>query len=217
MKKTVLEQEALIGWVLILPALTLITGLSLYPLLYNLYLSFFHASLSEKNSFIGLNNYKYILLDPVFWRSLGVTLLYTTGTTLGTTLMGIGTALLLNKPFPGRRLVRALVILPYAAPLISEVFSWQFLFDPVNGIFIDILVEKTGILSTVLTFWLRLLSFLLFYSASGGISPSLHFLFSHGFRLLTEIFMMPPGLMELAGGSSSAILSCRRYSLSPQP
>jgi multiple sugar transport system permease protein len=148
MKKTVLEQEALIGWVLILPALTLITGLSLYPLLYNLYLSFFHASLSEKNSFIGLNNYKYILLDPVFWRSLGVTLLYTTGTTLGTTLMGIGTALLLNKPFPGRRLVRALVILPYAAPLISEVFSWQFLFDPVNGIFIDILVEKTGILST---------------------------------------------------------------------
>jgi len=130
---------------LILPALFLIALLTLYPLLYTLYLSFFDVSLNGKSSFTGLDNMKSLLFDRLFWRSLGITMLYTAGTTLGTTLFGLAVALLLNRPFYGRRIVLAVVLLPYAAPLISEVYSWQFFFDPVNGLFIDFLVERTGL------------------------------------------------------------------------
>ncbi len=142
---TIPEREARTGRLFILPSLIIISLLSLYPVLYTLYLSFFDVSLSGKDSFTGLDNMAYLLADGVFWRSLGVTLLYTAGTTLGTTLFGVAVALQLNRPFPGRRLVLAVVLLPYASPLISEVYSWQFFFDPVNGLFIDFLVERTGL------------------------------------------------------------------------
>ena len=142
---TIPERDARTGRLLVLPSLLIISLLSLYPLLYTLYLSFFDVSLTGGDSFTGLENTVSLLTDPLFWRSLGITLLYTAGTTLGTTVFGVAVALQLNRPFPGRRFVLAVVLLPYAAPLISEVYSWQFFFDPVNGLFIDFLVEKTGI------------------------------------------------------------------------
>jgi len=51
----------------------------------------------------------------------------------------------MNHKFPLRGLVRGLVLLPYIAPLISEVFAWQFIFDPVNGIYNHMTVEVLGI------------------------------------------------------------------------
>ena len=56
-------------------------------------------------------------------------------------MLGVGVALAMNKEFPLRGLVRALILLPYVAPVISVVFSWQFIFDPVNGIFMHWTVE----------------------------------------------------------------------------
>ncbi|MBN2626398.1 MAG: sugar ABC transporter permease, partial [Spirochaetales bacterium] len=102
---TIPEREARTGRMLILPALFLIALLTLYPLLYTLYLSFFDVSLNGKSSFTGLDNMKSLLFDRLFWRSLGITMLYTAGTTLGTTLFGLAVALLLNRPFYGRRIV----------------------------------------------------------------------------------------------------------------
>jgi multiple sugar transport system permease protein len=53
--------------------------------------------------------------------------------------------LALNKEFPLRGLVRSIVLLPYVAPVISVVFAWQFVFDPVNGVFMDIFHAKLGL------------------------------------------------------------------------
>ena len=80
---TIPEREARTGRMLILPALFLIALLTLYPLLYTLYLSFFDVSLNGKSSFTGLDNMKSLLFDRLFWRSLGITMLYTAGTTWG--------------------------------------------------------------------------------------------------------------------------------------
>jgi multiple sugar transport system permease protein len=65
--------------------------------------------------------------------------------TVGTTLLGLGVALVMNKKFPLRGFVRSLILLPYVAPVISVVFSWQFIFDPVNGIFMDVFHNKLGL------------------------------------------------------------------------
>jgi multiple sugar transport system permease protein len=75
------------------------------------------------------------------------TVIYVFFTTVGTTLFGLIVALAMNQKFPLRGLVRSLVLFPYVAPVISVVFAWQFIFDPVNGIVMDVLVERLGIFS----------------------------------------------------------------------
>jgi multiple sugar transport system permease protein len=127
------QREARLGWGLILPAMIIILLLILYPIIYNIYLSFFDVALMGQNRFVGLRNYAGILGDSEFWRSVVLTVLYVVLSTVGTTLAGLGVAMVMNREFPLRGLVRSLILFPYVAPVISVVFSWQFFFDPVNG------------------------------------------------------------------------------------
>ena len=129
------------GWRLILPAIIIIGGLILYPIGYNIFLSFFDVTLQGDRTYLGLANYRSVLTDPTFWRAVLTTVIYVIGTTVGTTLVGLGVALVMNRKFPLRGLVRGLILLPYIAPVISVVFAWQFIFDPVNGIFMHWTVE----------------------------------------------------------------------------
>ncbi len=139
------QREATLGWVLILPAATIIALLVLYPIVYNIYLSFFDTNLSGNYTFIGLNNFQNVIFDDKFWKAVLTTLIYVVFTTVGTTVFGLIVALVMNQEFPLRGLVRSLLLLPYVAPVISVVFSWKFIFDPVNGIFMDLTMEKLGI------------------------------------------------------------------------
>ena len=147
MKKTKsLEQkEAMLGWWLVLPATIIILSLILYPIITNIISSFFKVSLMDRDTFVGLENYRDIVSDPEFWKAVLVTLVYVVGTTLGTTLVGLGVAIVMNKTFPLRGLVRSLILLPYVAPVFSVVYAWKFIFDPVNGIFMDVMVERLGL------------------------------------------------------------------------
>ncbi len=140
--QTVLERaENRFGWQLVAPSLGVIGLLILYPILYNVYLSFFDVQLVGDNVFVGLENYQRLLTDSAFYDSLTTTAIYLLGTVAGTTLLGLGAALLLNQDFPGRNVVRGLILLPYFAPVISVVFGWQFIFDPVNGVYNYMVVE----------------------------------------------------------------------------
>ncbi len=139
------QRENILGWLLILPAAIIVFSLILYPIFYNIYLSFFDVNLEGGNTYLGLDNYISFLKDISFWKSVLTTFIYVAFTTLGTTVVGIGVALVMNKKFPMRGLVRSLILLPYIAPVISVVYSWRFIFDPVNGIFMDITMEKLGL------------------------------------------------------------------------
>ncbi|GAB6189083.1 sugar ABC transporter permease [Marinitoga arctica] len=128
------EKDARFGWKLVLPTVILIALLILYPVFYNIYLSFFEVSISDApNKFIGLENYKEILTDSSFWRSFGITILFTLTTVIGSILLGLGVALLMNRQFPGRGIIRALILLPYVTPLIAIVFAWKYIFLPIDG------------------------------------------------------------------------------------
>ncbi len=141
------QRESILGWTLIAPAAIIILALILYPIIYNIYLSFFDVNLEGGNTYIGLDNYSNVVFDPSFWNSVFTTILYVVCTTIGTTLVGLIVAMAMDKEFPFRGIVRSLILLPYVAPVISVVFAWQFIFDPVNGIFMDITYEKLGIFS----------------------------------------------------------------------
>jgi len=135
----------MLGWWLVLPATIIILSLILYPIITNIISSFFKVSLMDRDIFVGLENYRDIVSDPEFWKAVLTTLIYVVGTTLGTTLVGLGVAIVMNKTFPMRGLVRSLILLPYVAPVFSVVYAWKFIFDPVNGIFMDVMVERLGI------------------------------------------------------------------------
>ena len=146
-QSTIERQESRLGWRLVAPSLFVILLLIAYPILYNIYLSFFEVRLTEDNVFVGLTNYERLLSDAGFYNSLATTAIYLTGTVVGTTLMGLGVALLMNLEFPFRNVCRGLILLPYFAPVISVVFGWQFIFDPVNGIYNHMMVEVLGLAS----------------------------------------------------------------------
>ena len=139
------QQEARLGWYLVAPAILIIGGLILYPIVYNVYLSFFDVSLSGNNVFTGTRNHQRVLTDPRFWNAVWTTIIYVVFSVLGTVVVGVIVALAMNRQFPLRWLVRSLILLPYVAPVIATVFAWQFFFDPVNGLFVHVVVEVLGL------------------------------------------------------------------------
>ncbi len=140
---TIEQKEARLGYILILPSVLLLSLVIFYPVGYNIYLSFNKVSIGKAARFIGFANYITILEDPSFWSAFWTTLIYTICTVIGSTVVGVIVALLMNNPFPQRRLARGIILLPYVAPLISLVFAWQYIFHPVYGyvnyLFVDVI------------------------------------------------------------------------------
>jgi multiple sugar transport system permease protein len=141
MDLSVAQRESRLGWRLIAPSIGVIGLLIIYPIFYNIYLSFFDVRLTGEKFFIGIANYERLLSDTAFYGSVLTTILYLVGTIVGSTLLGLLVALLMNLQFPFRNICRTVILLPYFAPVISVVFGWQFIFDPVNGIYNHLVVD----------------------------------------------------------------------------
>ncbi len=141
------RKDERMAWGLVAPAVLVVSILIAYPTVLNFILSFFDVKLDGTRTYVGLSNYKNLLSNPRYYSSLWTTLLFLLGSVAGSTLLGLGTALLMNRTFPLRSLARTLIILPYFAPVISMVFGWQFIFDPVNGIFNFIFADKLRLIS----------------------------------------------------------------------
>jgi multiple sugar transport system permease protein len=108
-----------------------------YPLLQEFYFSFTETSLLKPRDhlFVGLDNYTYLFSDPQFLGALWITLIYTIGCVIFSIGFGLGTALLLNHPFRGRGLARALVTVPWAAPSVAVALIFTWMFNAQYGIF----------------------------------------------------------------------------------
>ncbi len=143
---TMLKNENRLGWRLVSPTVILLMILILYPVAYNIYISFFDYGIT-RSTFVGIDNYLRVLKDGAFWKSFFITVGFTLMTVGGSLLLGLGVALMLNKEFKGRSIVRTIVLLPYITPLISIVFSWQYIFDPSLGPFVEIFGRQLGWIS----------------------------------------------------------------------
>ena len=84
--------------------------------------------------FVGLTNFEDILEDPVFLQTLGNTFLFTFGSQILGLILGKFGALLLLRPFRGRKIVRALVILPWAVPIALATVAWEWMFDSLYSV-----------------------------------------------------------------------------------
>jgi len=84
--------------------------------------------------FVGLANFEQIVRNPVFLHTLGNTFLFTFGSQALGLVLGKFGAFLLLRPFPGRRIVRALIILPWAVPIALSTVAWQWMFDSLYSV-----------------------------------------------------------------------------------
>ncbi|MEA4882267.1 MAG: sugar ABC transporter permease [Clostridia bacterium] len=131
---------------LILPAAIIMGAVVIYPILTTMGLSLTDAPLISLSppSFAGLSNYANWLSNPDFWHSLWITLIYTFGVTIGSYAIGLITALLLNMEFPGRAILRGLVLLPWAIPEVAAVMTWNWMLDYQFGVVNSLLGSQVG-------------------------------------------------------------------------
>ena len=109
------------------PTALLVIALILYPLLYSLYLTFTRSGGgASQRELVGLDNWARVGSDPLFAQSLWQTVLYVVPSCLIAVLLGLGVALILNQDFPGRMLVRAALLIPWALPpvVVAAMFQW---------------------------------------------------------------------------------------------
>jgi multiple sugar transport system permease protein len=145
--RTLEQKEQLLGYALVVPSVLLVLLIIVYPLLYNIYLSFSEVPLApgEAATFVGLDHYRQLLADDAFWDALVNTVVFTLFSDVLATLGGLAAALLLNRAFRGRRLVRGLMLLPYVAPIIAVAFAWRWMFDPLFGVVPYLLGDVLGL------------------------------------------------------------------------
>ena len=130
------KAERKLGWLLAGPALVIMLGVTLYPILQAFYESLFDYRLTDPNnrSFTGLNNYVVVLTDSLWWQSIGVTLLITAVTVAVELVLGFALALVMNKALSSiRPALRAAILIPYAVITVVSAFAWQFAFDINTG------------------------------------------------------------------------------------
>jgi ABC-type sugar transport system permease subunit len=121
-------------YILVLPTLLLILVIAVYPMIDSLYISLLNNPLLASPSFVGLQNYVTVLTDPAFQTAVGTTLIFTVLSVFFETIFGMLVALLINKMFPGRGLVRAAILVPWAFPTIVSAQMWYLMYNDQTGI-----------------------------------------------------------------------------------
>lgn len=147
------------AWLLNAPALCAIIVLAGYPIAYSAYVSLHRFNLKRPNvfAFIGFDNYVQLLQSSEFWAAFWVTVQFTVLVVALVVALGLAIALLLNHEFPGRNLLRTLVLVPWAIPPVVNGMMWQWIYDPkvgaLNGMLIDLglIDQQIGWLSNPLS------------------------------------------------------------------
>src|SRR5215470_4049412 len=105
------------GYTLLAPAVLYVLLLVGAPFLFSLYLAMSDATTGAPVAhFVGLENFKSAVENSVFYRALGNTLLFTVGAGILKGLLGTTLAFLLLQPFHGRKVIRALIVVPFTLP-----------------------------------------------------------------------------------------------------
>ena len=140
------------GFLLVLPALALLAALSVYPVLFGAWLSLFDKhSIFPCERFIGLANYLAVFADEEFWRSVRLCTVYALTTIVLQLALGVGAALLLHQAFPGRNVLRAIVIFPYVIPTVVAIILWKWLLNSQFGL-VNYTLEAAGVIATPISF-----------------------------------------------------------------
>lgn len=138
-KKQTLRERLDLGngfapYLLVLPTVIVILAVAGYPILNSFWLSLLDNPLSPSASFAGLQNFVQLFQNSTFIASIGSTFAFTIISVILETVLGLGVALLINGMFPGRGLVRAAILVPWAFPTVISAEIWLLMYNDRTGI-----------------------------------------------------------------------------------
>jgi ABC-type sugar transport system permease subunit len=125
----------LVPYLLVLPAVAIVFGMTLYPSIYVFRSSLTDWSLNRLGTeFIGLQNYRWLFTDPQFWLTLKNTVIFSVGVLLFVLTFGLLLALALNERLPLRTFFRSAVVMPWAITAVVTGLMWRWMMLPDIGI-----------------------------------------------------------------------------------
>lgn len=136
LKKT----ENIWGYLFASPAILGLLIFTVIPMIASLFLSMTNYNVISDYKFVGLENYKNIFIDDIFFKkSLAVTFTYAIGSTICTLIAALIVALLMNVKVKGQSFFRTLFYLPVVVPAVASNILWMWLFNPEFGLLNSIL------------------------------------------------------------------------------
>ncbi len=193
------------GWLLLLPALALLGLFTHWPALATLVDSFWSTPKARRPAlYVGLENYRTMLADPVFWQSVVNNLWFALGTIPVSIALALVMALWVNDRIAGRAAVRMAYFAPTVLPMIAVANIWLFFYTPQYGLLEQVLglvgVPSHNWLGTpdsalacviVVAIWKEAGFFMIFYLAAlQQIPPSIRR--SGGARGGVALHLLPP-------------------------
>lgn len=143
-RKGLLRQDAIYGWLFILPQIAGVLLFLLYPFVFSIFISFHKWRLLSPPNLIGLDNYRMLLQDSLFHQILGNTL-YFVGASIPLSMAGaLLLALLVNRPLKGISIFRSIFYLPVVCAWVAVAFIWKCMLQPEMGV-INYLLGLVGI------------------------------------------------------------------------
>lgn len=176
------------AWLLLLPAMTLLALFTHWPALATFIDSFYSTPRPRRGSaFVGLENYRQIIDDPIFWQALTNNLFFAVGTIPVSIALALVMALWVNDRIAGRTLIRMAYFTPTVLPMIAVANIWLFFYTPQYGLLAQVLSSFGGASHnwlgskdtalacvTIVAVWKEAGFFMIFYLAAlQQISPHL--------------------------------------------
>jgi multiple sugar transport system permease protein len=152
-RRRLADRDDALAWLFLVPSVVYVVALVGVPFVLAIAFALSDVTGGDPSfDWVGLQNFERIFADPVFWRSLGNTLVFTAASMVFIVILGKILANVLVAEFRGRRLVRFLVLLPWTTPVALSTITWLWLLDSVFSP-IDWVLRELGLIGSNM-YWL---------------------------------------------------------------
>src|SRR5919109_779039 len=201
-----LLRDRTLGYLFLLPALVVVMCLVAYPFLDAVLLTFQAKTAGAPGKYIGLDNYRELLNNPIFWRTVFNTIFYTAAAVALKFVFGLGMALVLNQERLFNNFYRSFLLIPWAIPTVISALNWRWIYDDASGLINNVLVRLELIDETIS--WLSDPNLAMFAVIAVVVWQGTPF-FTMGF--LAGLQAIPKELYEAAEIDGATVLQQFRY------
>lgn len=137
------RREHRAAWLFLAPLVLVMLMVAVWPLGRTFFFSFTDAYLDDPSTYamVGFANFVEVFKDPAWWTAVSNTLTFAVISVAIETLLGLAIALLLNEALPGRGLLRAAILVPWAIPVVVATKIWEWMLNDQFGVFNQILIS----------------------------------------------------------------------------
>ena len=125
------------------PMMAVLMVVAVFPVLYSFWISLFDLKLTRPHRvpFVWFGNYLKVFQDSMFWDSVGRTASFTVMSVSAVMVIATLMALLLNEDFRGRRILSAILLIPWAIPYVANGLMWKWIYDSGYGALNGLLLQ----------------------------------------------------------------------------